>query len=58
MVPTLQNLHTRRNITYPTQIQEEYKIEGIKWEFIDFGLDLQACINLIEKVRSLAEFAY
>jgi myosin heavy chain 6/7 len=30
--------------------QEEYKREGIEWEFIDFGLDLQACIELIEKV--------
>ncbi len=30
--------------------QEEYKKEGIKWEFIDFGLDLQGCIDLIEKV--------
>nr|3I5F_A Chain A, Myosin heavy chain isoform A [Doryteuthis pealeii]3I5G_A Chain A, Myosin heavy chain isoform A [Doryteuthis pealeii]3I5H_A Chain A, Myosin heavy chain isoform A [Doryteuthis pealeii]3I5I_A Chain A, Myosin heavy chain isoform A [Doryteuthis pealeii] len=29
--------------------QEEYKKEGIVWEFIDFGLDLQACIELIEK---------
>eukprot|EP00063_Salmo_salar_P026517 XP_014001352.1 PREDICTED: myosin-7B isoform X1 [Salmo salar] len=29
--------------------QEEYKREGIVWTFIDFGLDLQACINLIEK---------
>ncbi|XP_069185679.1 myosin heavy chain, muscle isoform X33 [Procambarus clarkii] len=29
--------------------QEEYKREGINWVFIDFGLDLQACIELIEK---------
>ncbi|VDK47802.1 unnamed protein product [Cylicostephanus goldi] len=29
--------------------QEEYEREGIQWEFIDFGLDLQACIDLIEK---------
>lgn len=30
--------------------QEEYKKEGIDWVFIDFGLDLQACIDLLEKV--------
>merc|ERR1712179_688263 len=29
--------------------QEEYKKEEIQWTFIDFGLDLQACIELIEK---------
>ncbi|XP_056637449.1 myosin heavy chain, muscle isoform X25 [Diorhabda sublineata] len=29
--------------------QEEYKIEGIEWTFIDFGMDLAACIELIEK---------
>ncbi|XP_063225493.1 myosin heavy chain, muscle isoform X18 [Bacillus rossius redtenbacheri] len=29
--------------------QEEYKREGIEWSFIDFGMDLAACIELIEK---------
>ena len=33
--------------------QEEYKKEGIQWEFIDFGMDLQACIDLIEKVCAM-----
>merc|ERR1712042_401510 len=29
--------------------QEEYKKEGIKWESIDFGMDLARTIDLIEK---------
>ncbi|XP_034947016.1 myosin heavy chain, muscle isoform X20 [Chelonus insularis] len=29
--------------------QEEYTREGIEWAFIDFGMDLLACIELIEK---------
>jgi len=29
--------------------QEEYKKEGIKWESIDFGMDLAKTIDLIEK---------
>ena len=38
--------------------QEEYKREGIDWEFIDFGMDLQASVDLIEKplgIMSLLE---
>ena len=30
--------------------QEEYKREGIEWTFIDFGMDLADCIELLEKV--------
>lgn len=30
--------------------QEEYRKEGIGWVSFDFGLDLQACIDLVEKV--------
>jgi myosin heavy subunit len=36
--------------------QEEYKKEGIQWEMMNFGLDLQACIDLIEKVFYIKDF--
>ena len=35
--------------------QEEYKKEGIHWEFIDFGMDLEQTIDLIEKVKKIFE---
>jgi myosin heavy subunit len=36
--------------------QEEYKKEAINWVFVDFGMDLQACLDLIEKVSYLFFF--
>jgi len=32
--------------------QDEYAREEISWEPIELGLDLQACIDLIEKVAA------
>jgi len=33
--------------------QEEYKREGLDWIFEDFGMDLQACIDMMERVKTL-----
>lgn len=38
--------------------QEEYKREGIEWTFIDFGMDLQACISLIAQARQPISFSF
>lgn len=38
--------------------QEEYEREGIQWQFIDFGLDLQACIELIEKPLGIIRLVF
>ncbi len=38
--------------------QEEYKKEGIIWEMMSFGADLQATIDLIEKVKAKFNFFY
>jgi myosin heavy subunit len=29
----------------------KYRREGIEWDFMDFGMDFAACIELIEKVE-------
>merc|ERR1711976_147182 len=33
--------------------QEEYVAEGVDWEMVDFGMDLQACIIMFEKPMGL-----
>ena len=37
--------------------QEEYKREGLTWEFVDYGADLQPTIDLIEKCNPVGILA-